>query len=85
MTGDPGLTEADIDELADDVYRCTACKRCTLECPLGIDHGLLTHLSRWILGELRIVPKGIEIATIEQLHGDSGNTSAMSWRETTTS
>jgi Fe-S oxidoreductase len=77
FTGDPGLTEADIDELADDLYRCTACKRCTLECPLGIDHGLLTHLGRWILGELRIVPKGLEIAVIEQLHGSTGNTSAI--------
>ncbi len=77
VTGDPGLTEADIDEMADLFYRCTACKRCTMECPLGIDHGLVTHLGRWILGELRIVPKGLEVATIEQLHGESGNTSAI--------
>jgi Fe-S oxidoreductase len=77
VTGDPGLAEEDIDELANLLYRCTACKRCTIECPLGIDHGLMTHLGRWILGELRIVPKGLEIATIEQLHGDSGNTSAI--------
>jgi len=76
-TGDPGLTDADIDELTDILYRCTACKRCTLECPMGIDHGVITHLGRWILGEMRIVPKGLEIATIEQLHGDSGNTSAI--------
>ncbi len=77
LTGDPGLTEATIDEMARSFYRCTACKRCLLECPMGIDHGLLTHLGRWILGELRIVPKGLEIATIEQLHGESGNTSAI--------
>jgi Fe-S oxidoreductase len=77
VSGDPGLTEADIDEMADVFYRCTACKRCTLECPLGIDHGLLTHLGRWILSELRIVPKGLEISVIEQLHGETGNTSAI--------
>ena len=77
ITGDTGMTDSDIDEMAELLYRCTACKRCTLECPLGIDHGLLTHLGRWILGELRIVPKGLEIATIEQLHGESGNTSAI--------
>jgi len=77
VTGDTGLTEETIDEMADLFYRCTACKRCTMECPLGIDHGLVTHLGRWILGELRIVPKGLEVSTIEQLHGESGNTSAI--------
>ena len=53
------------------LYRCTACKRCTMEC-LGIDHGLITHLGRWILSEMRIVPKGLEISVIEQLHGRRG-------------
>jgi Fe-S oxidoreductase len=77
FTGDPGLTEEDIDEMADLLYRCTACRRCKIECPMGIDHGILTHLGRWILGELRIVPKGLEIATIEQLHGETGNTSGI--------
>jgi len=77
FTGDPGLTEAEIDEMMDLLYRCTACRRCKLECPMGIDHGILTHLGRWILGELRLVPKGLEIATIEQLHGETGNTSGI--------
>ena len=76
-SGDPGLTEANIDEMSELFYRCTACRRCTLECPMGIDHGLMTHLGRYILSELRIVPKGLEIAVVEQLHGESGNTSAI--------
>lgn len=77
LTGDPGLTEADIDEMCDLFYRCTACRRCRNECPMGIDHAIMTHLGRWILGELRLVPKGLEIATIEQLHGETGNTSGI--------
>lgn len=77
FTGDSGLTEAEIDEMMDLLYRCTACRRCRLECPMGIDHAIMTHLGRWILGELGLVPKGLEIATIEQLHGDSGNTSGI--------
>ena len=77
MTGDPGLTEADIDEMTDLFYRCTACRRCKNDCPLGIDHAIMTHLGRWILGELRLVPKGLEISVIEQLHGESGNTSGI--------
>jgi hypothetical protein len=58
-------------------YRCTACRRCTLECPMGIDHALITHLGRYILSELGIIPKGLEIAVIEQLEGKTGNTSAI--------
>ncbi len=43
------LTEEIIDEMADGFYRCTACRRCTRECPLSIDHALVTHLGRYIL------------------------------------
>ncbi len=71
------LDEAHINTLAEEVYRCTACRRCKLECPLGIDHGLITHLSRWILAEVGIVPKALRVATREQLEGKTRNTSAI--------
>jgi len=71
------LTEAYINTLAEEVYRCTACRRCKLECPLGIDHGLLTHLARWVLAEVGIVPKALRVATREQLEGKTRNTSAI--------
>ncbi len=71
------LTESYINTLAEEVYRCTACRRCKLECPLGIDHGLLTHLARWILAEVGIVPKALRVATREQLDGKTHNTSAI--------
>ncbi len=71
------LTEEYINTLAEEVYRCTACRRCKLECPLGIDHGLITHLARWILAEVGIVPKALRVATREQLDGKTHNTSAI--------
>ncbi|NWG00271.1 MAG: (Fe-S)-binding protein [Thermoanaerobaculaceae bacterium] len=71
------LTEAYINTLAEEVYRCTACRRCKLECPLGIDHGMITHLARWILAEVGIVPKALRVATREQLDGKTHNTSAI--------
>ncbi|MBD3166278.1 hypothetical protein GF324_06750 [bacterium] len=77
LTGDVGLTEEKIDELADSVYNCTACRRCTLECPMGIDHGLITHLARWILAEIGIAPRALVVSTREQLVGATGNTSAI--------
>jgi Fe-S oxidoreductase len=43
------LTDEHIDRMADEYYRCTACKRCKADCPMAVDHGLVTHLGRWIL------------------------------------
>jgi len=70
------LTDEYLDELAEAVYRCTACRRCKSTCPMGIDHGLITHLTRWILSEIDLIPKALLVATREQLEG-VGNTSAI--------
>lgn len=73
----PPLTEAAIDEMAELFYRCTACRRCKIECPMGIDHGLLTHLGRYILSEIGVAPKALVVSVREQLEGKTGNTSAI--------
>ena len=71
------LTDAHIDRMADAFYRCTACKRCKLTCPMGIDHALVTHLARWVLAEIGIVPKALVVSVREQLEGKTHNTSAI--------
>ncbi len=71
------LTDEYIDKMAEAYYRCTACKRCKYSCPLGIDHALITHLARWILAEIDLVPKALKVAVREQLEGDTHNTSAI--------
>jgi len=71
------LTDRDIEEMADAFWNCTACKRCTLECPVGIDHALITHLGRFILSEIGIAPRALVVSTREQLEGKTGNTSAI--------
>ncbi len=70
------LTDEYLDEMAEAYYRCTACRRCKLTCPMGIDHGLVTHLSRWLLAEIDVIPKALLVAVREQLEG-VGNTSAI--------
>ena len=70
------LTDEYIDEMAENYYRCTACRRCKSSCPVGIDHGLVTHLARYLLSEVDVVPKALVVATREQLEG-VGNTSAI--------
>jgi Fe-S oxidoreductase len=71
------LSNEKIDEMAELFYRCTACRRCTLDCPLGIDHGLLAHFGRYVLSEAGIAPKGLVVSVREQLEGATANTSAI--------
>jgi Fe-S oxidoreductase len=71
------LTEEKIDEMAELFYRCTACRRCNIECPMGIDHGLITRLGRYLLSEIGIAPKSLVVSVREQLEGNTGNTSAI--------
>lgn len=71
------LTEDKIDEMAELFYRCTACRRCKIECPMGVDHGLVAHLGRYVLSESGIAPKGMVVSVREQLEGSTGNTSAI--------
>lgn len=77
VLGDPGLTDEKIQEIADSFYNCTACRRCHFECPMGIDHGLITHLGRYILAEIGIAPRALVVSVREQLMGATGNTSAI--------
>ena len=69
------LTEDVIDELAELLYRCTACRRCTRECPMGVDHGLMTRLGRYILSMIGIQSKALHVSVREQLTGETHNTS----------
>jgi Fe-S oxidoreductase len=77
IAGTTYLTDERLQELAESVYHCTGCRRCSFECPMGIDHGLLTHLARYVLSEIDIAPKALVVATREQLEGKTGNTSAI--------
>lgn len=75
--GNGRMSESDLDEMIDLFYRCTGCRRCSLECPLGIDHALVTHLGRYILSETHLAPKALRVSTRAQLEGQTGNTSAV--------
>jgi Fe-S oxidoreductase len=77
LLGDPGLTDEKIQEMAESFWNCTACRRCYFECPMGIDHGLITHLGRYILSEIGIAPRALVVSVREQLVGATGNTSAV--------
>jgi Fe-S oxidoreductase len=75
LAGGFELTDEIIDDMLGGFYRCTACRRCTRECPMGIDHALITHLGRYILSLIGIVPKALRVSVREQLEGETRNTS----------
>ena len=77
LIGSGYLTDEKIQEMAESFWNCTACRRCSLECPSGIDHGLITHLGRYILSEIGIAPRALVVSTREQLEGATKNTSAI--------
>jgi Fe-S oxidoreductase len=77
LLGNGHLTDEKIEEMAASFWDCTACRRCARECPSGIDHGLITHLGRFILSEIGIAPRALVVSTREQLEGATGNTSAI--------
>jgi Fe-S oxidoreductase len=52
--------DEDLNRLKNIVFgTCSACRRCTKNCPMGVDTALLIRLARGILTELGIVPEGV--------------------------
>ncbi|MDI6894614.1 MAG: (Fe-S)-binding protein [Bacillota bacterium] len=59
------LSEAVLLDLADNVFgACTMCRRCTVNCPMGVDMGLLARAARGMLDTLGLTPKGLK-ATVD--------------------
>lgn len=53
-------SDAELDELKDIVFgQCSMCRRCTLNCPFGIDKALIMRYMRGRLTSVGIAPRGI--------------------------
>jgi Fe-S oxidoreductase len=55
---------------------CSACRRCTFNCPMGVDTALLVRFTRGLLTELGIVPEGVFNVSRDQW--ETGNQMAVS-------
>jgi Fe-S oxidoreductase len=52
--------DEDLNRLKDIVFgTCSACRRCTYNCPMGVDTALLVRFTRGLLTELGVVPEGV--------------------------
>jgi Fe-S oxidoreductase len=76
MVGAQELTR----ELADDMYDklwggCTMCRRCTFNCPMGVDYGMLVRAARGIMAQVGRVPQNLQ-DTVDT-HYNYGNNMAV--------
>jgi len=59
--------DEDLNKLKNIVFgTCTACRRCTLNCPMGVDTATLVRITRSLLTELGIVPEGVFAVSRDQ-------------------
>jgi len=68
------------EELADELYDkmwggCTMCRRCTFNCPMGVDYGMLVRAARGILCQVGRVPQHLQ-DTVDT-HYNYGNNMAV--------
>lgn len=53
-------TEKELEELRDIMFgSCTGCRRCTVNCPFGVDTAILVGLTRSCLVDVGVAPEGI--------------------------
>jgi Fe-S oxidoreductase len=75
--GAKALDEAAIRELSDLAYgTCTMCRRCVINCPMGIDTGLLVRTARAMCEAAGVIPEGLR-ATVN-VHLEVGNNMGVS-------
>jgi len=69
--------DEDLNRLKNIVFgTCTGCRRCTFNCPMGVDTATLVRLTRGLLSELGIVPEGVFQVSRDQW--ETGNQMAVS-------
>ncbi|MGD9817294.1 MAG: (Fe-S)-binding protein [Desulfomonilaceae bacterium] len=67
-------------ELAEEMYDklfggCTMCRRCTLNCPMGVDYGMMVRAARSIMQQVGRVPQHLQ-DTVDT-HYNAGNNMAV--------
>lgn len=82
----PGFVGAQplTEDLADEMYDllwggCTMCRRCTFNCPMGVDYGMLVRAARGIMCDVGRVPQHLQ-DTIDT-HYNFGNNMAVDQEE----
>jgi Fe-S oxidoreductase len=60
-------SEEDLEELKDIVFgKCTNCRRCTINCPMGVDFATFNRMTRGLLVSVGIMPEGVAVVSKDQ-------------------
>lgn len=60
-------TDDDLEELKDTVFgKCTNCRRCTINCPMGVDYATFNRMARGLLVSVGIMPEGVAVVSKDQ-------------------
>jgi Fe-S oxidoreductase/CheY-like chemotaxis protein len=61
------MTDEDLDRLKDIVFgTCTNCRRCTFNCPMGVDTATLNRVMRGLLTSVGVMPEGVHVVSKDQ-------------------
>ncbi len=60
----PPTRDVDLDELKDIAFgTCTNCRRCTFNCPMGVDTATLNRIMRGLLTQVGVMPEGVRVVS----------------------
>lgn len=60
-------TDEELEELKDVVFgKCTNCRRCTLNCPMGVDMASFNRMARGLLCHVGVMPEGVAVVAKDQ-------------------
>ncbi len=61
------LTDDDLDVLKNISFgTCTNCRRCTINCPMGVDTATLNRIMRGLLSHVGVMPEGVRVVSKDQ-------------------
>ncbi len=60
-------TDADLEALKDIVFgKCTNCRRCSINCPMGVDYATFNRMARGLLVAVGVMPEGVAVVSRDQ-------------------
>jgi len=60
----PPVTDEDLEEIKDIAFgTCTNCRRCTINCPMGVDTATLNRITRGLLTRVGVMPEGVRVVS----------------------
>jgi len=61
------VTDADLEKIKDIAFgTCTNCRRCTFNCPMGVDTATLNRITRGLLTAVGVMPEGVRTVSKDQ-------------------